>query len=84
MTTVLDVVPVRAVSVTVVLILTALVGIEKPIVLVPSGTIIVAGGEALASELVRVTTTPPAGAVPEIFTLPESVFPPCSVVLETK
>lgn len=84
MTTVLDVVPVRAVSVTVVFTLTVLVGIEKPIVLVPSGTIIAAGGAALGSELVRVTSTPPAGAVPEMLTLPESVFPPCSVVLDTR
>jgi len=79
----LDVTPVVAVSVTTVLTVTMLVGIEKPTVLVPAGTIIVTGGDTLVSELVSVTTTPPAAAIPEILTRPESVLPPCNVELET-
>jgi hypothetical protein len=78
-TTTFDVAPVVAVSVTGVLVLTTLVGIANPIVLVPSGTMTVIGGDTLTSELVSVTTTPPAGAVPEILTRPESVLPPWSV-----
>jgi hypothetical protein len=66
-----------------VLTVTMLVGIEKPTVLVPSGTIIVTGGDTLVSELVSVTTTPPAGAVPEMLTRPESNLPPCSVELDS-
>lgn len=83
-TTLFDVVPVVAVSVTAVLTVTALVGIEKPNVLVPSGTMMVSGGETLASELDSVTMTPPAGAVPEMLTRPESVLPPCSVELDVR
>lgn len=79
----MDVTPVVAVSVTTVLTVTMLVGIEKPTVLVPAGTIIVTGGDTLVSELVSVTTTPPAAAIPEILTRPESVLPPCNVELET-
>jgi hypothetical protein len=75
-TTTFDVAPVVAVSVTGVLVITILVGIANPIVLVPSGTMTVIGGDTLTSELASVTATPPAGAVPEMLTLPESVFPP--------
>ena len=82
-TTVLDVTPVVAVSVTAVLTVTMLVGMEKPTVLVPAGTMIVTGGETLTSELVSVTTTPPAGAIPEMLTRPESVLPPCNVELDS-
>lgn len=81
-TTTLDTTPVVAVSVTVTDVVTAVVGIEKPTVLVPSGMITLSGGETLESELDSVTTTPPAGAVPDILTRPESVFPPCNVVLD--
>ena len=77
-----DVPAVVAVSVTGVLTVTAFVGIEKPIVLVPSGTMTVAGGETLLFELVRTTVTPPAGATPDMLTRPESVLPPCSVELD--
>ncbi len=77
-----DVPAVVAVSVTGVLTVTAFVGIVKAIVLVPSGTMTVAGGETLLFELVRTTVTPPAGATPEMFTRPESVLPPCSVELD--
>jgi hypothetical protein len=83
-TTLFDVAPVVAVSVTAVLAVTALVGIEKPTVLVPSGTMMVSGGETLASELDSVTMTPPAGAVPEMLTRPESILPPCSVELDVR
>ena len=79
----MDVAPVVAVSVTMVLTETVLVGMEKPTVLVPAGTIIVTGGETLTSELVSVTTTPPAGAIPEMLTRPESVLPPCNVELDS-
>ena len=82
-TTLLDIAPVVAVSVTAVLTVTALVGIEKPTVLVPSGTMMVSGGETLELELYSVTTTPPAGAVPEMLTRPESVLPPCIVEAES-
>lgn len=82
-TTTFDVAPVVAVSVTAVLAVTALVGIEKPTVLVPSGTMMVTGGDTLASELVSVITTPPAGAVPDMLTRPESVLPPWSVDAES-
>lgn len=77
-----DVPAVVAVRVTGVLTVTAFVGIVKAIVLVPSGTMTVAGGETLLFELVRTTVTPPAGATPEMFTRPESVLPPCSVELD--
>ena len=77
-----DVPAVVAVSVTEVLTVTAFVGIEKPIVLVPSGTVTVDGGETLLFELVTTTVIPSAGATPEMFTRPESVLPPCSVELD--
>jgi hypothetical protein len=63
--TVLDVAPVVAISVTAVLTGTMLVGMEKPTVFVPAGTIMVMGGVTLGSELVSVTTTPPTGAIPD-------------------
>ena len=72
----MDVAPVLAVNVTTVLVVTTLVGIANPTVLVPSGTMTVTGGVTLASELESVTTTPPAGAVPDMLTRPDNVFPP--------
>lgn len=83
-TTLFDIAPVVAVRVTVVLTVTVLVGIEKPTVFVPSGTMTLSGGETLTSELDNVTTTPPKGAVPEILTRPESVLPPCRVELDVR
>ena len=82
--TVFDVTPVLAVSVTGVLTSTMLVGMEKPTVFDPAGTTMVAGRETLASELVSVTTTPPAGAIPETLIRPAIVLPPCTVDVDKR
>ena len=82
--TVFDVTPVLAVSVTAVLTGTILVGMEKPTVFDPAGTTMVAGRETLASELVSVTTTPPAGAIPETLIRPAIVLPPCTVDVDSR
>ena len=82
--TVFDVTPVVAISVTGVLTGTTLVGMEKPTVFVPAGTTIDAGRETLASELVSITTTPPAGAIPEILMRPAIVLPPCTVDVDRR
>jgi len=59
---------------------TAVVVTSKDILVVPAGTVTLAGTVADVSELERVTTVPPVGAAELKVTVPVAVPPPATLV----